>query len=161
MSTDRRVTKDLIETLEDGKEGFARAADKLADSDRPELSGQMRAFSRSAGTLLRRTRADGGELRRRHRRERFRGRRDPSRLDGRQGRDRPGPTPKGVLDAAEQGEDHAVSEYTRRARQAGHLTRASAQVIERQFAEVQQAHDDSQGAPQRERLTVDAQRRID
>ena len=45
MSTDRKVTKDLIKTLEDGREGFARAADKLADSDRPDLSTKMRAFS--------------------------------------------------------------------------------------------------------------------
>jgi hypothetical protein len=45
MSTDRRVTTDLIETLEGGEVGFARAAEKLADSDRPELSARIRTFS--------------------------------------------------------------------------------------------------------------------
>ncbi len=45
MSTDRSVTKDLIQTLEDGKDGFARAADRLGDSDRPDLSTTMRAYS--------------------------------------------------------------------------------------------------------------------
>ncbi|MEZ5218466.1 MAG: hypothetical protein R2715_18225 [Ilumatobacteraceae bacterium] len=36
-STDERVTKDLIETLEDGKKGFATAAEKLAGDSKPDL----------------------------------------------------------------------------------------------------------------------------
>ncbi|MGI8939325.1 MAG: hypothetical protein ACR2JF_14170 [Iamia sp.] len=45
MSNDAAVTKDLIETLEDGKEGFAQAADSLADFDTPGLAEPMRRFS--------------------------------------------------------------------------------------------------------------------
>ena len=33
MSTDAKVTKDLMQTLEDGRKGFAEAADKLAEDD--------------------------------------------------------------------------------------------------------------------------------
>ncbi len=33
MSEDARVTKTLIQTLEDGKEGFAKGAEKLAAAD--------------------------------------------------------------------------------------------------------------------------------
>ena len=52
MSNDARVTKNIVELLEDGKKGFAHAADKLADSNRadlapmfPEFSGQGAGFA--------------------------------------------------------------------------------------------------------------------
>ena len=35
MSIDEDVTKDLIETLEDGKAGFSKGAEKLDGSDDP------------------------------------------------------------------------------------------------------------------------------
>ena len=34
------VVGETVETLEDGKNGFAKAADKLAGSDRPDLEAQ-------------------------------------------------------------------------------------------------------------------------
>lgn len=53
MSDDEKVAKELVETLKDGERGFASAAKKLRDSDRPEwaetlerLSEQRAAFSR-------------------------------------------------------------------------------------------------------------------
>ena len=45
MSTDKAVTEDLMETLQDGKEGFEKGAEKLDDSKDPPLSpaGELRA----------------------------------------------------------------------------------------------------------------------
>ena len=45
MSTDARVAKDLVETLEDGRNGFTAAAERLRDSDRPELAATMQRFA--------------------------------------------------------------------------------------------------------------------
>ena len=36
MSADEKAAKELVETLKDGRDGFASAAEKLRDSDRPE-----------------------------------------------------------------------------------------------------------------------------
>lgn len=53
MSDDEKAAKELVETLRDGEKGFAAAADKLRDGDRPEwanvlqrLSEQRAQFSR-------------------------------------------------------------------------------------------------------------------
>lgn len=46
VSTDQRVTTDLIETLEDGRQGFEHAARRLADSDRPEIGRRFEVFSK-------------------------------------------------------------------------------------------------------------------
>ncbi|MGH8925683.1 MAG: DUF2383 domain-containing protein [Acidimicrobiia bacterium] len=46
MSGDEQVTKDLIETLEAGKNGFAAAAEKLAESD---LASKFREYSSQRG----------------------------------------------------------------------------------------------------------------
>ena len=53
MSADAKVAKELVETLKDGHKGFASAAEKLRDSDNPEvvttferLSEQRAGFSR-------------------------------------------------------------------------------------------------------------------
>ncbi|MEZ5225935.1 MAG: PA2169 family four-helix-bundle protein [Acidimicrobiales bacterium] len=45
-STDRKVTTDLIETLEDGSRGFAEAAERLAGTDRPDLATRFAEFGR-------------------------------------------------------------------------------------------------------------------
>ena len=45
MSTDAKVTHELIETLQDGEEGFSQLADKLDASETQELAGSMRRFS--------------------------------------------------------------------------------------------------------------------
>lgn len=139
MSTDRRVTKDLIETLEDGKDGFARAADKLADSDQPELSTRMRTFSEQragfSAELEQMAAAYGDDI-------------DE---DGSVGgavhrgwmavKDAiSGSDPSGVLAAAEQGEDHAVSEYQDALEK--DISPELRSVVERQFAAVQVAHDE-------------------
>lgn len=43
-STDAKVTQDLIETLVDGQNGFAVAADHLADED-AQVAGRLRGFA--------------------------------------------------------------------------------------------------------------------
>src|SRR5689334_10343156 len=44
MSTDQRVTEDLVQTCKDGSEGFAKAAERLADAGRDDLASQFREF---------------------------------------------------------------------------------------------------------------------
>lgn len=139
MSTDRRVTKDLLQTLEDGKEGFARAAERLAESDRPDLSTKMRAFSeqraRFSAELAQMAASYGDDID------------EDGSMAGALHRGWmavkdaiAGSDPHGVLDAAEQGEDHAVSEY--RDALAKDISPNLRVVLERQFLDVQEAHDE-------------------
>lgn len=137
-STDAKVTKDLIETLEDGREGFTKGAAKLADSDRPDYAATFRELAAQRArfaTELRDLAAqygdqideDGSMLGSLHRGW-------MAIKDAIAGDD-----PQGVLDAAEQGEDHAKKEY-RNALDADvspHLRT----VIERQAREIQASHD--------------------
>lgn len=139
MSTDKRVTKDLIETLEDGRKGFEAAAEKLADSDRPDLSGKMREYAsqRASFSAELETMAanygddideDGSVAGAVHRG--WMAVRDAI----------AGADPEGVLDAAEQGEDHAVSEYKDALDKEISIDLRT--VVERQYADVKSAHDD-------------------
>ena len=139
MSTDERVTKDVIETLEDGREGFASAADKLADSVRADLVPRFREWSSQraqfADELRSMAASYGDDI-------------DESGSvaaavhrgwmavkDALSGDD-----PEGVLDAAEQGEDHAVSEYEK-ALGDNDISPNLRRVLERQFADVKAVHD--------------------
>jgi len=45
MSDDAKVAKDLVETLKDGERGFASAAEKLLDGDRPEWAPTLQRLS--------------------------------------------------------------------------------------------------------------------
>ena len=45
MSDDAKAAKELVETLKDGERGFAAAAEKLGDSDRPEWAATMQRLS--------------------------------------------------------------------------------------------------------------------
>lgn len=45
MSDDKNVAKELVETLKDGERGFAAAAEKLRDSDRPEWAATLEQLS--------------------------------------------------------------------------------------------------------------------
>lgn len=140
MSTDEQVTKDLIQTLEDGKKGFADAAERLAESDRSDLVTKFREYSSQRGEFaaeLRSMAANYG---------------DTVTESGTAGaalhrgwmavKDAvSGSEPEGVLDVAEQGEDHAVSEYEK-ALDNTEISIDLRTVIERQFAAVQSAHDE-------------------
>lgn len=139
MSNDRKVTTDLIQTLEDGKKGFTEAADKLADTNRADLAPKFRelAEERAKFSAELETMAaaygddideDGSVLAAAHRGW-------MSLKDALAGSD-----PDGVLDAAEQGEDHAVSEYEKALE--ADISENLRQAIQRQFVAVQAAHDD-------------------
>ncbi len=139
MSTDKNVTEDLIQTLEDGREGFAKGAEKLEDSDattgvqifrdlseqRARFSGELRTLATEYGDQIEESGSITGALHRGW----------MSLKDALAGSD-----PDGVYDAAEQGEDHAVSEY-QKALDDSDISPRLRTVVERQFVEVQQAHD--------------------
>jgi uncharacterized protein (TIGR02284 family) len=138
MSNDAAVTKDLIQTLEDGKDGFAKGADKLEGDDSAQIARTFRELSAQRAKL-------SDELQ-----ELARGYGDDidesgtvtaalhrgwmSLKDVVSGSD-----PKGVLDVAEQGEDHAVKEYEKALE--ADISAGLRTVVERQLVEVQSAHD--------------------
>ena len=59
MSSDKNATKDLMEVLADGQEGFMKGAAKLEESDSPEIATVFRRFGAAAGQLLHRVGDDG------------------------------------------------------------------------------------------------------
>lgn len=138
-STDEKVTKDLIETLEDGKAGFTKAAERLAESDRADLAPRFHEFADQRGRFadeLRQLAAEYG---------------DPIDEEG----SLAGSLHRGwmtlkdaltgdgaeqVLAAAEQGEDHAKSEYSDAL--AEDLSPHLRTVVERQQRDVVSAHDE-------------------
>ena len=138
-STDEKVTKDLIETLEDGKVGFGKAADKLEADGRADIAQQFRGYADQRGRFAQELRdlaaqygdqidEDGSLLGALHRGW-------MSIKDAVSGDD-----PEGVFDAAEQGEDHAKAEYgdALKADISSHLRT----VVERQATQVQLVHDE-------------------
>lgn len=138
MSTDETVATNLIHTLENGKEGFEKAAIKLDDSDRPDVAAKFREFSQQRATMsdeLKRIATSYGD--------------DPN-----QRTTVPGALHRGwiaikdaftgedadaVIGAAETGEDHAVAEY-RDALDAD-ISPDFRPVVVRQMAMVQATHD--------------------
>src|SRR5690242_15614714 len=110
MSTDARVTKDLIQTLEDGKDGFAKAADKLADSDAPEVASTFRELSeqraRMSAELDVLAKQYGDDIEESGSVAAAVHRGWMTLRDALTGSDA-----SGVIAVAEQGEDHAVSEF--------------------------------------------------
>ena len=140
MSLDMTVTKDLIETLEDGKNGFATAAEKLAESDKPQIATKFRQYSNQRAQFAEELRSmaknygddieeSGSVAAALHRGW-------MAIKDAATGSDA-----GAVLDVAEQGEDHAVAEYER-ALDNDELSIDLRDVIERQYASVKAAHDE-------------------
>lgn len=138
MSTDEAVTKDLIQTLEDGTDGFAKGAEKLDDSDRPDLAATFRELSEQRAQFSAELRGMasqyGDEIH------------ESGSLTGALHRGWmslkdviSGSEPDGVLDVAEQGEDHAVSEYEKALGQ--DISAGLRTVVERQLTDVRAAHD--------------------
>lgn len=138
MSTDARVTNDLIQTLKDGQEGFTTAADRLRDSDRADLGARFAQFAAQrelfaaelqtmAATYGDQPEKSGSVAGALHRG--WMAMKDKLAGSG---------SSEGVLDAAEQGEDHAVSEYKKAL--AADISPTLRAVLERQFTEVKTAH---------------------
>lgn len=139
MSTDAKTTKDLIGTLEDGRTGFTKAADKLDDTDRRDIAPRFRDFAEQRGALsaeLENLAAqygddideDGSVAAAVHRGW-------MSLKDALSGS-----SAQGVLDAAEQGEDHAVKEF-QKALDAD-ISPELATVVRRQLVEITATHDE-------------------
>jgi uncharacterized protein (TIGR02284 family) len=139
MSTDAKTTKDLIETLEDGRTGFTKAAEKLADTDRSDLAPRFQDFAEQRGAfsaVLDVLAAqygddideDGSVAAAVHRGW-------MSLKDALSGS-----SAQGVLDAAEQGEDHAVKEF-QKALDAD-ISPDLANVVRRQLVEITATHDE-------------------
>ncbi len=110
MSDDAKAAKELVETLKDGEKGFAAAAEKLGDGDRPEWATTLQRLSEERAGFWREIVALGHEygddvdesgtvVAALHRGW-------LSLKDAVSGDD-----PEAVLKAAETGEDHTVSEY--------------------------------------------------
>jgi uncharacterized protein (TIGR02284 family) len=138
MSKDASVTKDLIQTLEDGKDGFAKGADKLEGDDATQIATTFRRLSAERAALadeLQELAKDYGDdidesgtvTAALHRGW-------MTLKDVASGSD-----PKGVLDVAEQGEDHAVKEFEKAL--AADISPGLRVVVERQLGEVRRAHD--------------------
>lgn len=138
MSTDESIATDLIRTLENGKEGFDKAAEKLADSDRPEVAAKFREFAQQRATMSDELKAIAGAYG----------------DDVNQRTTLPGALHRGwiavkdmltgddaqaVIGAAETGEDHAVQQY-RDALEAD-ISSEFRPVVARQLVTVQSTHD--------------------
>jgi uncharacterized protein (TIGR02284 family) len=138
MSTDAAVTKDLLETLEDGKDGFAKGAEKLEADGEATLASTFRDLGAARGRLYDELQqiaasygdqiSDSGSLAAKAHRGWM------AVKDAIAGSD-----PDGVLDAAEQGEDHAVSEFEKALD--ADISPEFKAVVQRQLAEVRSAHD--------------------
>ena len=139
MSTDAKVTKDLLETLEDGRKGFAEAAEKLADGDGAALEPRFREFSEQRASMAAELEVlaakygdhldeDGSVAAAIHRG--WMALKDMVK----------GSSPKGVLDAAEQGEDHAVKEYKKALDE--DISVELADVVRRQLVQITATHDE-------------------
>lgn len=138
MSTDARITKDLIQTLQDGKDGFAKGAQKLEGDDSAHIARTFRELSAQRSKLsdeLQELAKDYGD----HIEESgtvtaavHRGWMSLKDVVT-------GSNPKGVLDVAEQGEDHAVKEYEKALE--ADISAGLRTVVERQLVEVRAAHD--------------------
>jgi uncharacterized protein (TIGR02284 family) len=141
MSTDEKITQDIIRTLEDGKEGFAKAAEKLKDTNRADLCAKFTEYSNQRdgfatelksmaaqyGDHVEKSGTVAGTLHRG-----WMAIKDAVAGDS---------DPEGVLDAAEQGEDHAVAEYEK-ALQDNDISNGLRTVLQRQYVAVKAAHDD-------------------
>ena len=53
MSNDAKVTKDLMMTLKDGTDGFAKGAEKLVETNHPELATTFRKYADQRAESLR------------------------------------------------------------------------------------------------------------
>ncbi len=138
MSTDERVTKDLIKTLEDGKEGFAKATEQLAETDRADLCDRFREMSSRraamADELQALAAAYGDDIDEEGSLAGVVHRGWMAVKDAFSGSDA-----QSVLEAAEQGEDHAVAEFQRALDR--DISDGLRTVVQRQYTEVSAAHD--------------------
>ena len=136
MSVDQSTTQDLVKIAEDGKEGYAKAAKELADSDRPELaptftrfseqragfSTELQALAATYGDSIKETGSAAASLHRG-----WMAIRDAITGSG----------PDSVLKTAVQGEDHAIEAYEKALKQ--DISVNTRTLAERQLTEIRTA----------------------
>ena len=139
-STAASILEELVETLEDGREGFKKAADKLEDDGHHELAGKMARYSDQRARLSNELRqialADGIDLDEKGTVAGAVHRGWMAIADAVSGDD-----PHAVLAVAESGEDHAVAEFEK-ALGNDDLPAAWRPVIVAQAEAVRSAHDE-------------------
>ena len=141
MSVDEKVAKELVETLRDGERGFATAAEKLRDSDRPEWAATLERLSQQRADFRR----EIVELGHEYDDDVDEGGTAAAALhrgwislkDALTGEDA-----GSVLGAAVTGEDHAVSEYEKALE--AELSAGFREVVSHQHAAVTAARDEVQ-----------------
>ena len=142
MSDDKNAAKNLVTTLKDGQKGYTEAAEKLADSDRPEWAQTMTRFSQQRAAFAQEIvdlgHAYGDDVD------------ESSSVTAAAHRGWlalkdlvSGDSPSGVLDAAVQGEDHSVRAYDDALEE--DLSAGFRAVVERQRGEVVAARDTVKG----------------
>ncbi|MCU1370449.1 MAG: hypothetical protein JWO77_1643 [Ilumatobacteraceae bacterium] len=138
MSNDAAVTQDLIQTLEDGKDGFAKGADKLEKDGETTLASAFRELGAARGVMsdeLQTIAAGYGDQMEESGSVAAKAHRGWMAVkDAIAGSDA-----DGVLDAAEQGEDHAVSEFEKALE--SDISPEFKPVVQRQLDEVRAARD--------------------
>ena len=136
MSVDQSTTQDLVKIAEDGKEGYAKAAKELAESDRPELaptfsrfseqragfSTELQALAATYGDSVKETGSAAASLHRG-----WMAIRDAITGSG----------PDSVLKTAVQGEDHAIEAYEKALKQ--DISVNTRTLAERQLTEIRTA----------------------
>jgi uncharacterized protein (TIGR02284 family) len=134
------VIADLVQTLEDGREGFRQVAGKLADDGRSDLAGIMNGFSeeraRFSAQLREAASGHGFEVEENGSAAGTLHRGWIALKDALTGSD-----PHAVLAAAETGEDHAVQEYEH-ALEREDLPEDLRRVIGEQAERVRSVHDE-------------------
>ena len=137
MSNDASVTHDLIQTLQDGRDGYAAGADKLTDDGEAELATTFRALGARRGEMsdeLQKIAAGYGDQIESSGSVAAKVHRGWMTLkDAVTGSD-----PDGVLDVAEQGENHAMSEFEKALD--GDISPEFKAVVEHQLTEIRSAH---------------------
>lgn len=139
MSTDERVAASITKTLENGRAGFEKAAERVDGDGRTEVAAKFREFASQRAVMVAELEALAAAY--------------GDDVDGRS--TVPGMLHRGwmavkdaltgddieaVIHSAEQGEDHALEEY-REALADDDITPGFRSVLERQMATVQDAHD--------------------
>lgn len=136
MSVDQSTTQDLVKIAEDGKEGYAKAAKELADSNRPELastftryseqraafSNELQALAATYGDSVKETGSAAAGLHRG-----WMAIRDLITGSG----------PDSVIKTAIQGEDHGIEAYEKALKE--DISTDTRTVAERQLAEIRAA----------------------
>ncbi len=146
MSTDARCTKELIETLEDGRKGFEQCAEKLKDSSSPGVAADMTRFAEQrrqfSAELSRVAESYGDAIDESGSATAAVHRGWIALKDALTGAD-----PKAILRAAVQGEEHAVSEYEKALE--GDLSPSLREVVVRQLDQIRGARDEVKALAER------------